>query len=151
MNMVIRLKRLLRENRVVGILGLVSLPVVVLGFATPLERVVAMRAQDTVLSASRDGNPCQVSQKWILKSTAQVITAPRAFVMAGGEVLKQRLEQVAKLPNLQLVVIHGPMSGLQVLDCRGPGREVDLQIGYNSRDGSQLIAMSWQPFMVSGR
>jgi len=115
------------------------------GFASPMGAAVAGRVHDTFLPASTSGDPCHVPQRWILSEAAREVSGPSAFVRTGGMLFPSQVAKATKLPNLHWVVIIDPSSGIQTLDCRGHGRSIYMEAGYNVHNGSELFGMSWEP------
>ncbi len=115
------------------------------GFASPVGAVIAGRVHDTFLPASTSGDPCHVPQRWILSEAAREVSGPSAFVRSGGMISPFQVAKATKLPNLHWVVIIDPSSGIQTLDCRGHGRSIYMEAGYNVHNGSELFGMSWEP------
>ncbi|MDQ2744149.1 MAG: hypothetical protein M3Z66_17905 [Chloroflexota bacterium] len=106
---------------------------------TPLPAAVA----DHVRAAfSPSSSPCLAPGRWLLL-TGHQIASPARYVASGGKLLPLAVRQARTLPHLQYWEVQG--SGIHSLDCRGAGVETDVEIGVNTRVGTTLLAVSWQP------
>ncbi len=130
-----------RPRAVIVVLGVAT---IIGGFASPVGAAIAGRVHDTFLPTSTSGNPCHVPQRWILQEAAREVSGPNAFVRSGGMLFPSQVAKALRLPNLHWVVITDPSSGIQTLDCRGHGRSIYMEVGYNARNGSELFGMSWE-------
>ena len=89
------------------------------------------------------GSPCSVEGRLVFQDTTRRIASLEEYRADGGTINAAGLASTRGLPNVRYVVVYA--TGWHVLDCKGAGRRIVQQIGFNNHDGSILYAMSWQP------
>jgi len=130
-----------RRTRVLCLVCLVTASVAIL--STAGRQGSSSRAANSSSLLPSSGSPCNVEGRLVFQDPTRRIASLDEYRADGGTINAAGLASTQSLPNISYVAVYG--TGWHVSDCRGAGRAIEQQIGFNNHDGSILYAMSWQP------
>ncbi len=130
-----------RRTSVLRLMFLMAVGVAILSTSGRLMASNQVASSSSFLPSS--GSACNVEGRLVFQDPTRRIASLDTYRAEGGTINAAGLASTRDLPNISYAAVYG--TGWHVSDCRGAGRAIEQQIGFNNHDGSNLYAMSWQP------